>query len=382
MGRLRRFARGVAFALASALFALLLAELVLRAAGVSHPLFFQPDPVTGAGHIPGASGRFTLEGDAEVRINSAGWRDVERTVARPPRTRRIAVLGDSYMEALQVPREESFTAQLEGALASGDPRHAYEVLNFGVSGFSTAQELLTLRRDVFAYAPDAVLLAFTPENDVSDNLRALRRIDYVPYFRLVDDALVLDESFREAPAYVRRNGTLARLLVTLAAYSRLLQWANHLRLRYNAGRPLPEGARPRRSAYQPPTPGSRFDEAWRVTERLLVAVRDECRARGVPFFVVTLSESSQVHPNPKMRADRAAKLGVPDLSYPEERVRALGERQGFPVLRLAPLLAAETLSSGAHYHGFGARIGRGHWNAAGHASAARHTAAWLREHLR
>ena len=39
-------------------------------------------------------------------------------------------------------------------------RHV-EVINFGVSGFGTTQELLTLEYKVWKYSPDVVLLAFT-----------------------------------------------------------------------------------------------------------------------------------------------------------------------------------------------------------------------------
>jgi hypothetical protein len=54
------------------------------------------------------------------------------------RTLRIAVLGDSFAEALQITMEEAFwSVELQGcpSLAGREP----EVINFGVSGYGTAQ---------------------------------------------------------------------------------------------------------------------------------------------------------------------------------------------------------------------------------------------------
>jgi hypothetical protein len=66
---------------------------------------------------------------------------------------------------------ETFCAVLERLLAA-DPGFAgktVEVLNFGVAGFGTAQEWLTLKSDVLAFQPDRVILAMFTGNDISDN---------------------------------------------------------------------------------------------------------------------------------------------------------------------------------------------------------------------
>jgi hypothetical protein len=70
-----------------------------------------------------------------------------------------------------------------------------EIINFGVSGYGTTQELLTLRERVWDYAPDLVLLAMTTNNDITDNLRAFKKTDQIPYFVYRDGQLILDDSF-------------------------------------------------------------------------------------------------------------------------------------------------------------------------------------------
>ena len=86
---------------------LLLAEILLRLLGVAYPLPYYPDPYCGSRLRPGFQGWFTKEGRAFVTINSAGFRDREHPLVKPPDTIRIAVLGDSFAEAVQVPLEQT-----------------------------------------------------------------------------------------------------------------------------------------------------------------------------------------------------------------------------------------------------------------------------------
>ena len=79
-------------------------------------------------------------------------------------------MGDSYIEAFEVPYEKTVGELIEGRLSAlqGTP---VEVLNFGHGGYGTTQELLALRHEVWKYSPDLVLLAVTTGNDISDNSR-------------------------------------------------------------------------------------------------------------------------------------------------------------------------------------------------------------------
>src|SRR5262245_3589970 len=81
---------------------LLLCEVALRVGGFSATHFYVRDPEVGAALRPNAEGWWTREGRAYIRINSQGLRDREHTKRKPANTLRIAVLGDSFAEALQV----------------------------------------------------------------------------------------------------------------------------------------------------------------------------------------------------------------------------------------------------------------------------------------
>lgn len=102
---------------------------------------------------------------ARVRTNSCGMRDVERKIARGPGVYRIALLGDSFAFGWGVEQEQTFAARLESnlnRLAAGKLR--FEVLNFGVPGYSTFQEVKQFREKGLEFEPDEVVVYFI-END-------------------------------------------------------------------------------------------------------------------------------------------------------------------------------------------------------------------------
>ncbi|HKU48187.1 MAG TPA: hypothetical protein VJQ58_14985, partial [Burkholderiales bacterium] len=93
---------------ASLAVALVLGEVVLRIVGFSYPNFWVPDPVTGTRLRPGMEGWQRDEGGAYVKVSSQGLRDREHSISKPADTYRIAILGDSYAEAMQVDEDRAF----------------------------------------------------------------------------------------------------------------------------------------------------------------------------------------------------------------------------------------------------------------------------------
>jgi len=93
----------------------------------------------------------------------------------------------------------------------------------------------------------------------------------------------------------------------------------------------------------------------------------EAARHGAAFLTVTLDTGIQVWPDPRVRDNFMKHLDVSDLFYPDRRIAALGERDGFDVLTLAEPLYRYAEAHHAFLHGFAnSKIGFGHWNAEGH----------------
>ncbi len=389
---------------ASAAFAAGVAEVVLRIAGVSYPNFYQPDAIRGWSARPGAQGWWTKEGHAFVRFTAAGLRDDrERPQEKRAGSFRIALLGDSCTEAVQVPFEATWGKLLERELAhcsalAAQGFRTIETLNFGVSGYSTAQELLTLRHESNRFNPDLVLLAFYAGNDVRNNQRSLEQDPQRPYFVLKSDAhdasdrLDLDDSFRQSSSYRLRTTGPARLLYALFNRSVLLQaskqakshvdgWVGTLKARRKEQGAAIQELGLDNAVYAPPSDaesGTDWREAWAVTEAMLAAMHSETSAQSRRFAMVSLTTPIQVDPDPAVRARFRKQLGVETLSYPDDRLGEIAAKRGFPYLALAPLLAPLAEREKVYLHGFpNTKPGEGHWNERGHKEAARALARWL-----
>jgi hypothetical protein len=393
--RKKKFFVKLSLLLVSLVAGLMVTEICLRIINYSFPTFYSPDEYRGYRLTPGIEGWYRKEGESYVKINSDGLRDTEHSKTKPPNTLRIAVIGDSFAEALQVPLENAFwkiaESRLQNCSALGGK--AVEVINFGVSGYGTAQELITLQQRAWDYSPDVVLLAVTTNNDITDNSRALKKTDEIPYFVLRDGRLESDNSFRENSAFRWRTSKLGRLGTWLRDNLRFVQLGhqaqsaikNYLAKRRGAT-PVQQISNQLKAADTPPTrsPAVRaedvgidnliyreptdavWQDAWRVTEGLLVEMRGEVEAKKAEFLVVTLSNGIQVFPEAAPRRAFLEKIGAADIFYPDKRIKSLGEREKFTVYNLAPELQLYAEQNKVFLHGFGENIGNGHWNAEGH----------------
>ena len=334
---MKRIILAAAFAFA----ALALLEVALRLAGYSAPELHQLDADLGWSLRAHKRGSHAGEaGRTGFIINAAGFRDREHTLDKPDPVYRIAVLGDEYSEAMGVRLADTWWLQLEPKLRHCDfkPGRLVEVLNFGVAGYGTAQELVLLQKTVMRYAPDLVLLQFSNRDDVIDNSFALTPYKLRPFYFLDAHGVPrIDESFAGSPTFERRMQTRYRLFAEIADHTRAFQLARDLaRETFIApahAEEAPLGA-----------PADRLHEdAWRVTEALIARIADYARRNGADTAVVAV---------PHMR-----QLGEA-IAYPDQRLAVLGERLAVPVITLGRDLAS------SHYRP------SGEWTSEGHRAAA------------
>ena len=117
---------------------LLLAEVALRVLGISSPRMMNVDPVLGPVRIPGRRWTQSVEGSAAVVINALGFRDRDWEMTKPADSVRIALLGDSYVEGLQVAGSATMCSTTRATSAG--------ILCVPISAFATAVSNVALPR--------------------------------------------------------------------------------------------------------------------------------------------------------------------------------------------------------------------------------------------
>lgn len=132
---------------------------------------YQYGPYALRGNRPSETYRHTShDGRWEFRMNSRGFRNAaEFPYEKPAGTYRVLAVGDSHTQGFEVRQEATFAAVMQRALDAGGRRA--EVLNTGVAGYGTAEQLVFLENEGLRYRPDAVVLGFFA-NDYEDNLKS------------------------------------------------------------------------------------------------------------------------------------------------------------------------------------------------------------------
>src|SRR5262245_36784387 len=122
-------------------------------------------------YAPHQSGIWRVRNEiaAPYAINKQGWNSGvgDYAIERKPGVMRVAVVGDSMVEALQVPHDRSLGEQLTTELS---PERPIEVYRFGISGAPLSQYLNMIEREVLLYRPDWIVVVLV-HNDFDEMFR-------------------------------------------------------------------------------------------------------------------------------------------------------------------------------------------------------------------
>jgi lysophospholipase L1-like esterase len=108
-------------------------------------------------------------------VNAEGLRDYEYEIPKPSNTIRILIVGDSITYGHSLPQASSFPKQLEELLRKDSDGVRYEVMNFGVGGYNTLQELALYKLKGAKFEPDLVLIGYAL-NDVLTPRQVVQRL--------------------------------------------------------------------------------------------------------------------------------------------------------------------------------------------------------------
>jgi lysophospholipase L1-like esterase len=229
-----------------------------------------------------------------LHFNSQGIRGPEYSFAKSADEYRIVILGDSFAEGYTVEFEELFSEVLKRNLVE-QTGQLVEVINFGVAGYSTDQELLLYQQKVKWYHPDLTIIVFH-ENDVWYNNQAYYGAwgrGKKPLFRIDNGELILTNF-----PIPRRTGHHT-IKTTLNDHSYLYRWAKN-QIKGNSTlysiavalkiAELPYSSEEKRLIpkefgifQQTYSPAVR--EAWEITEALFAKLKEETKASGSDLLV-------------------------------------------------------------------------------------------------
>lgn len=295
------------------------------------------DREAGTRLIPGLKGTLSCpEYSIHIAINSKGLRDREFPYEKPPGTRRVLCLGDSFTFGYGVEADETFAKLLGRSLdagAAGGSR--WEVLNAGIGSTGTAHQLARYETEAHRYSPDVVVVCFCPANDFFDNISS-------GLYTIEGDSLVRHHAGRTKARGIQRLTRFVPGYRYLSSHSHLLNLVRYRVAAMNY-REL------NRKVSQSAKPDSVVTTHNTTTRHLLDAFQRSCERRGSEFVVMFM---------PPPRTGDAARWTAEMIAHCETR--------GIRALDLAPAFETARREGIQTYYRF-----EGHWNAAGHEVAAR-----------
>jgi lysophospholipase L1-like esterase len=333
------------------------AELYMRATGkfprtaIAWPATFTP--AEGVVFKPHAVVRYTdgFEFWTQDRTNSLGFMDAEPAIPKPPGRFRILLVGDSIVEALQVPLAEKVQTLLDAAYHS---EHGDKVDVFAVSrsGLGQASELglYNAHRDL---KPDLVILMFVG-NDFANNSILLESLrsgfspDHPPWWFPVfdeDNRCTMRPPSADWDKFVLANQAdrIARLRAMSPENAKLLDGLlpDYMDAVFYRSGPLPE-------IYQ---------QAVRLT-RCSLSLWKEAAARDGFRLLIVATDS----------------VTLPSQTGQIERLRAISDELQIPLYDLSPDWARHGDIDAGRF------VFDGHWNATGHRWTAEALFEYLKSH--
>jgi len=306
-------------------------------------------------YAPRQQGVFRLrdEIEAHFQINADGWNSTHDRYRFPADTvpgGRIAVIGDSYVEAFQVDVGQSFAGVLEAGLGVG-----YRVHRYGISGAPLSQYLHLLRREVVPGQPDLVIVLLI-HNDFDESYRRVPGVYTSSFLKLQ-----LDDERRVVVGEIPPRTLAQPWYAPIRRFSatwRYLRYRQQLRFgllrRWLLGEPPPE--------YQANVDVDRLADSREANAAVIDHVFGEFAAlagrHGFRVLVVMDGDREAIYRNESVDTS-----GVLELNRLAARQAAA---HGLEFLDLHPLFRRDFHEHGRRFN----FIHDGHWNRYGHRRAA------------
>jgi hypothetical protein len=366
MRRLRDIAINLSLSLVSVLVFLALCEFVvfryLWLASDAPRLAYSNDLVR---YAPNQQGVWRLRNEvaAPYRINAQGWNSGagDYVYDRRAGTTRVAVVGDSYVEALQVAPGDSSAEVLGRALGEDSGRAG--VYRFGISGAALSQYVHMVEREVKDYRPDWIVVLVV-HNDFDESFRFVqgRYTSSFMKFRVADGTVT-----GELPPTPWRRGWAETLRQTATARFFLYRWQVRPQPIIDLFLPRP--------AETGESPWAANVDIGRVlaVQREVAAVADHAAGRLAALAAATGARLILVIDGDRHAIYRGD--GTSPALALNRVLEAAAERHGIAFLDLHPVFAAHWAADRRRFD----FAGDGHWNELGHSIVGTAIAARIRQ---
>ena len=249
--------------------------------------------------------------------------------------------------------------------------------NAGVVGYGTTNALDYFKNEGFQYNADLVVLMFYAGNDIFDNLNpahykiendTLVPIDFIYGANIGTPPWAREGTFfRQVRNFLYTQSRLYSVFVELGVYTFIQQSETLSDFFQSIG--FAEAARPVINAGNIYTYLRPSEEAWDMTERLLLALNNEVTAQGSQFLVVIIPDETEVD----VEKWTALSARYPDLfdtvtpaQQPSARIADMLEQHTINTLSLQPIFLEHYQQNDTLlYYPYD-----GHWTPAGHQIAA------------
>lgn len=251
------------------------------------PAIYRTHSIYGVSLIPGLRGYVKkAEYTHSFRLNSLGFRDIERKKLKPENTYRIIGLGDSFSWGAGVNQSDTFLNRLENSLNHNSKSKSvyYEVFNWGVDAWGTAQQLLCLKHQALAYNPDLMILQYFTGNDLTDNV-------YSNLFRVDEEGNLIRSS------YGRKKITHIKKITSHIPFYRFLTQHSHL-VNFIRQRLLMRVEKSDERNIATTLPANKFEYGLRLTKALLEEIFSTASKKRINVVLLVIPEKKEISSSP------------------------------------------------------------------------------------
>ncbi|MBC8283973.1 MAG: SGNH/GDSL hydrolase family protein [Nitrospinae bacterium] len=260
----------------------------------------------GRSYCPGTKGHLKEnQVKMHVEVNADGLLGKPYPIERVPGKFRIALLGDSFTSAEAVKPEEKFAGVWEKNL-SNRSAGGIEVINFGVGGTGTWQQLQMFHIKARKYQPDLTVVAFCWCNDIDNNIDKFKSGSMSPLLDEYDVGVfkVLQAKRKNFNKWLWNNSGLYQFTRTkynhLEHYFKRMFLPDYMKKVPASGKKEEPDANRKKADEKKQKPPeylkdtvSIFDdlfffesEGWEITRKLLLKLKQEVQSNGSELAVI------------------------------------------------------------------------------------------------